>query len=113
MPNTAVKLRPPRPSGNLPSECQPVKAVTVQSPSNGPEGPPAREGRHLPDRTALIRAVGAVLAEQNDGWTEARRYMGLDLLAEPTSPGPGSLHVRPHNQHAPEQARRKDLTESY
>ncbi len=31
----------------------------------------------------------------------------------PTSPEHGSLHVHPHNQHAPEQTRRKDLTKSY
>jgi putative transposase len=34
----------------------------------------------FPDRTSLIRLVGAVLAEQHDEWIEGRRYLGLDAL---------------------------------
>lgn len=34
------------------------------------------------DRGSIVRLVGAVLAEQTDEWTEARRYIGLDILAK-------------------------------
>ncbi len=43
----------------------------------------------FPDRAALIRLVGAVLAEQHDESVESRRYLGLDVLS---NPGPTRAH---------------------
>jgi transposase-like protein len=49
----------------------------------------------FPDRNSILRLVGAVLAEQHDEWAEARRYLGLDILAKSQTIGTKKVNTEP------------------
>jgi transposase-like protein len=132
---TAQRRRPPRrrPRRRPRVHLVPARDLAPDQVNN----PSARLNREIcrrtdvvgifPDRDALIRLIGAVLAEQHDEWAEGRRYLGLDVLARARITRPrhsqrhrGGVHDRNHPgalrlttgkiTHQPQHTTSRDLT---